>query len=74
MVGNGEIDFQHTGQGTEEPFGLTKGKVKDHTDCQSRFDSDISICALTAGFPAGRFPPGGDRVFGEPDGEVPSAA
>jgi len=61
-------------QGTEEPFGLSEGKVEDHTNGQSCFDCDISICALPAGFPAGWFPPGVDHIFREPDSQVPSAA
>ena len=63
MVWNWEINSQHTGQGTKEPFGLSKRKVKDHPNRQSRLDSDVCICALTAELPAWRFPPGGDRVF-----------
>ena len=63
MVWNWQINSQHTGQGTKEPLGLSKRKVEDHPNRQRCLDGNVSICALTAGSPAGRFPPGGDPAF-----------
>jgi hypothetical protein len=74
VIGYGEINLQQANQGTEEPFGLTERKVEDHAKGQSCFDRDISIGALSAGFPAGRFPPGVDCIFREPDSQLPSPA
>ena len=48
MIGNGEVNLQHASQGTEEPFGLTKGKVKDHTNRQGCLDGDIRLVSRWA--------------------------
>ena len=63
VIRDWETQFEQLGQRPEEALSLAKRKMEDHPNRQSSFDSDISICALTAGFPAWRFPPGGDRVF-----------
>jgi hypothetical protein len=73
MVGDRDLQLEHLGQGTQEAFGLSERKVEDHANCQSCFDGDIRIGALTAGFPTGRRSPGVEGIIGKPDGEVTSS-
>ncbi len=57
MVGNRDLHLEHVGQGMKEALGLPEWKVKDHADCQGRFNRDIRVDALAAGFPTGWSPP-----------------
>ena len=63
VIRDWETQLEQLGQRPEEALSLAKRKMEDHPNRQSSLDSDVCICTLTTGFPAWRFPPGGDRVF-----------
>ena len=53
VVRNGELHLKHDCQGTQEAFGLSERKVKDHTDRQSRLNRDVRVGALATGHATG---------------------
>jgi hypothetical protein len=53
----------HVCQGTQQAFGLSEWKVKDHADRQSRLNRDVRVDALAAGLSAGWDPPRVDCIF-----------
>jgi len=63
VIRDREIQLEQLGQRLEKALGLAKRKMEDHADGQSRLDGDVRIRALATGLPAGRFPPGVDRIF-----------
>ena len=74
VVGNGELHLKHLCQGTQESFGLSERKVKDHADRQRCLNRDLCVDALAAGLATRRGPPGVESVIGQPDCEVTKAA
>ncbi len=50
VVGNGELHLKHLCQRSQEAFGLSERKLKDHADRQSRLNRDVRVSALAAGF------------------------
>ena len=48
MIGDGDVHFQHAGQGTQEAFGLPERKVEDYVDRECCLDGDVRVGALTA--------------------------
>ncbi len=66
MVGNGELQLEHVGQGTQEALSLSKRKVEDHANRQSCLNRGVRVGVLAAG----QGPPGVDGVVRKPDGQV----
>jgi len=74
VIGDREAQPQEVGQRPEKPFGLPKREMEDYADRERSLDGQVRVCALTSRLSAGRLPPGVDCIFGEPDGEVTTAA
>ena len=47
-----------------------EGEVEDHADRERSLDGQVRVRTLSTRFPAGRSPPGIERIIGKPDGQV----
>ena len=72
VIGHGQIETQHPEDRSQEAFSLPQGQVEDEPERQRGFDGEIGILPLPATRADAHGLPGGDRLRGQPHGDIAS--
>ena len=72
VIGRGQIETQHPENRRQEAFSLPQGQVEDEPERQRGFDDEIGILPLPATFADAHGLPSGDRIRGQPHGDIAS--
>ena len=72
MIGRGQLEIQHPEDRRQEAFSLPQGQVDDEPERQRGFDGEIGILQLPATFADAHGLPSGDRIRGQPHGDITS--
>ena len=72
VIGRGQVETQHPEDRRQEAFSLPQGQVEDEPERQRGFDGEIGILPLPATFADAHGLPGGDRIRGQPHGDITS--
>ena len=70
VIGRGQVETQHPEDRRQEAFSLPQGQVEDEPERQRGFDGEIGILQLPATFADAHGLPGGDRIRGQPHGDI----
>ena len=70
VIGRGQVETQHPEDRRQEAFSLPQGQVEDEPERQRGFDGEIGILPLTATFADPNGLPSGDRIRGQPHGDI----
>ena len=74
MIGDGQVDFQHSHDRANQPFALAERQSKHRSQCQRCFNGEIGIMRLAAPRRPGLRLPTRQRFFGEPDRQASTIA
>ena len=66
------VETQHPEDRRQEAFSLPQGQVEDEPERQRGFDGEIGILPLPATFADPHGLPSGDRIRGQPHGDIAS--
>ena len=72
VIGRGQLETQHPEDRRQEAFSLPQGQVEDEPERQRGFDGEIGILPLPATFADPHGLPSGDRIRGQPHGDIAS--
>ena len=72
VIGRGQSETQHPEDRRQEAFSLPQGQVEDEPERQRGFDGEIGILPLPATFADPHGLPSGDRIRGQPHGDIAS--
>ena len=72
VIGRGQVETQHPEDRRQEAFSLPQGQVEDEPERQRGFDGEIGILPLPATFADAHGLPSGDRIRGQPHGDIAS--
>ena len=72
VIGRGQVETQHPEDRRQEAFSLPQGHVEDEPERQRGFNGEIGILQLPATFADAHGPPSGDRIRGQPHGDITS--
>ena len=72
VIGRGQVETQHPEDRRQEAFSLPQGQVEDEPERQRGFDGEIGILQLPATFADAHGLPSGDRIRGQPHGDIAS--
>ena len=72
VIGRGQSETQHPEDRRQEAFSLPQGQVEDEPERQRGFDGEIGILPLPATFADAHGLPSGDRIRGQPHGDIAS--
>ena len=72
VIGRGQVETQHPEDRRQEAFSLPQGQVEDKPERQRGFDGEIGILQLPATFADAHGLPSGDRIRGQPHGDIAS--
>ena len=72
VIGRGQVETQHPEDRRQEAFSLPQGQVEDEPERQRGFDGEIGILPLPATFADPHGLPSGDRIRGQPHGDITS--
>ena len=72
VIGRGQLETQHPEDRRQEAFSLPQGQVDDEPERQRGFDGEIGILPLPATFADPHGLPSGDRIRGQPHGDIAS--
>ena len=72
VIGRGQSETQHPEDRRQEAFSLPQGQVEDEPERQRGFDGEIGILPLPATFADPHGLPSGDRIRGQPHGDITS--
>ena len=72
VIGRGQLETQHPEDRRQEAFSLPQGQVEDEPERQRGFDGEIGILPLPATFADAHGLPSGDRIRGQPHGDIAS--
>ena len=64
------VETQHPEDRRQEAFSLPQGQVEDEPERQRGFDGEIGILPLPATFADAHGLPSGDRIRGQPHGDI----
>ena len=70
VIGRGQVETQHPEDRRQEAFSLPQGQVEDEPERQRGFDGEIGILPLPATFADAHGLPSGDRIRGQPHGDI----
>ena len=70
VIGRGQSETQHPEDRRQEAFSLPQGQVEDEPERQRGFDGEIGILPLPATFADPHGLPSGDRIRGQPHGDI----
>ena len=70
VIGRGQVETQHPEDRRQEAFSLPQGQVEDEPERQRGFDGEIGIRPLPATFADAHGLPSGDRIRGQPHGDI----
>ena len=70
VIGRGQSETQHPEDRRQEAFSLPQGQVEDEPERQRGFDGEIGIRPLPATFADPHGLPSGDRIRGQPHGDI----
>ena len=70
VIGRGQLETQHPEARRQEAFSLPQGQVEDEPERQRGFDSEIGILPLPATLADAHGLPSGDRIRGQPHGDI----
>ena len=70
VIGRGQVETQHPEDRRQEAFSLPQGQVEDEPERQRGFDGEIGILPLPATFADPHGLPSGDRIRGQPHGDI----
>ena len=68
--GRGQVETQHPEDRRQEAFSLPQGQVEDEPERQRGFDGEIGILQLPATLADPHGLPSGDRIRGQPHGDI----
>ena len=71
MIGRGQVEIQHPEDRRQEALSLPQGQVEDEPERQRGFDGEIGILPLPSTRANAHGLPGGDRIRGQPHGDIP---
>ena len=72
VIGRGQLETQHPEDRRQEAFSLPQGQVEDEPERQRGFDGEIGILQLPATCADAHGLPSGDRIRGQPHGDIAS--
>ena len=72
VIGRGQVETQHPEDRRQEAFSLPQGQVEDEPERQRGFDGEIGILPLPATLADAHGLPSGDRIRGQPHGDITS--
>ena len=72
VIGRGQVETQHPEDRRQEAFSLPQGQVDDEPERPRGFDGEIGILPLPATRATAHGLPGGDRIRGQPHGDITS--
>ena len=72
MIGRGQVETQHPEDRRQDAFSLPQGQVEDEPERQRGFNGEIGILPLPATRANAHGLPGGDRIRGQPHGDITS--
>ena len=72
VIGRGQVETQHPEDRRQEAFSLPQGQVEDEPERQRGFDGEIGILQLPATCADAHGLPSGDRIRGQPHGDLAS--
>ena len=72
VIGRGQLETQHPEDRRQEAFSLPQGPVDDEPERQRGFDGEIGRLQLPATVADAHGLPSGDRVRGQPHGDIAS--
>ena len=72
VIGRGQLETQHPEDRRQEAFSLPQGQVDDEPERQRGFDGEIGRLQLPATVADAHGLPSGDRVRGQPHGDIAS--
>ena len=72
VIGRGQVETQHPEDRRQEAFSLPQRQVEDEPERQRGFDGKIGILPLPATFADAHGLPSGDRIRGQPHGDIAS--
>ena len=72
VIGRGQVETQHPEDRRQEAFSLPQGQVEDEPERQRGFDGEIGILPLPATVADPHGLPSGDRIRGQPHGDIAS--
>ena len=72
VIGRGQVETQHPEDRRQEAFRLPQGQVEEEPERQRGFDGEIGTLPLPATCADAHGLPSGDRIRGQPHGDIAS--